>query len=153
MIKLDALPLKAKINEPVRFPLYASNVRADRVGDFLQLKWDQLAECPATLSVLAKGQKGASRVADVVLEAKLTELGILELQLADKTSPLSWKLQLETNVTRNRWSSVITAASTGTLAVTELSRLMSWQPALAEITSTFRLRARVDPQFSLAKRA
>jgi hypothetical protein len=69
-----------RIREPVEFPLYYSSTRlTDAVGAVVPVDPLQMTALPPIRTVLQTAKKGEAETIDVALEARLTEIGTLEL--------------------------------------------------------------------------
>lgn len=95
-IRIDEPPLELQLGQPVVFPLFTSTVRAhDRAGDLLTVESGTLAELPSLTTVLRGGRRAGTKRVGVAIEAKLTEIGTLELHCAAKEGGNRWKLQFQ----------------------------------------------------------
>lgn len=86
-----------RIREPVEFPLYYSSTRlTDRVGEVVPVDPLQMTALPPIRTVLQTSKKGEAESIDIALEARLTEIGTLELgcRRADGASG-AWRLQFD----------------------------------------------------------
>ena len=96
-IAMDQPPLELQLGEPVAFPLFSSTVRPhDQAGAVLQVRPGQLAELPALTTILRGGKRAGRKKIPVQLEARLTEIGTLELHCASTDKNNRWKLQFQT---------------------------------------------------------
>ena len=99
VLELAAPGFHLLVNRPVRFTAYTSNRRAgDAAGTIVALDADAFHPLPPLHTTLALGRNGfnprkaeAQRVR-VHLEARLTELGILQLALVDDETREQWLL-------------------------------------------------------------
>lgn len=96
-IAMDQPSLELQLGEPVAFPLFSSTVRPhDQAGAVLEVKPGQLAELPALTTILRGGKRAGRKKIPVQLEARLTEIGTLELHCASMDKNNRWKLQFQT---------------------------------------------------------
>ena len=81
------------VSQPIEFPLYVSSTRlTDRPGDLIPIDPEQIKALPPIRTVLKTGKsKEASSIA-VILKAKLTEIGTLDLWCSEVDGKRSWKL-------------------------------------------------------------
>lgn len=94
------LPLRLTLSEPVEFPLYVSSTRlADRPGDVAALDREQLTPLPPIRTVLHPARRGAGGTALVRLQARVTEIGTLELACLEAEGKRSWRLQFDVRST------------------------------------------------------
>lgn len=87
-----------RIREPVEFPLYYSSTRlTDAVGAVVPVDPLAMTALPPIRTVLQTTKKGTAETVRVELDAKLTEIGTLELACAraDGGPPQSWRLQFD----------------------------------------------------------
>ncbi len=81
-------------NRPVKFTLYSSTTRTgDRAGDVITPNPEELIKLPPLQSVLRYGKKGRDVSIPVVVGAKITVIGTLELYCKAKDTPHRWRLQ------------------------------------------------------------
>ena len=93
-----------RIREPVEFPLYYSGTRlTDAVGAVVPIDPLQMTALPQIRTVLQTSKKGAAETVRVALQAKLTEIGTLELHCvrveadaeSSARSNATWRLQFD----------------------------------------------------------
>ncbi len=89
-----------RIREPVEFPLYYSGTRlTDAVGAIVPVDPLQMTALPPIRTVLQTAKKGAAETVRVALQAKLTEIGTLELGCvradAEPGTNATWRLQFD----------------------------------------------------------
>ncbi|MFO0945945.1 MAG: Hsp70 family protein [Planctomycetota bacterium] len=95
-VRIEEPPLELQLGQPVIFPLYTSTVRTqDRAGDLLTVEAGTLAELPSLTTILRGGRRAGMKKVGVAIEAKLTEIGTLELHCAAKEGSNRWKLQFQ----------------------------------------------------------
>ncbi len=84
------------IRQPAEFPLYVSSTRTtDRPGDLLPVDPDQLTALPPIRTVLQSGRKAAADTVSVRLNARLTEIGTLDMWCAEAKGDRTWRLQFD----------------------------------------------------------
>ena len=95
-VHLTAPEFEVITNQPVSFPLYASSVRqADQPGVVLSLSAQELSTLPAIRTVLRFGKKSRSVKIPVVVSARFTEVGTLELWCEARQTSHRWRLQFQ----------------------------------------------------------
>lgn len=93
-ICLEQPEMLLTLGQPVSFPLFASAVRPqDKPGQLVQVQRGQLQSLPTLSTVLKGGKRSGVREIPVVVTAKLTEIGTLELGLASRLGEQRWKLE------------------------------------------------------------
>ncbi len=81
-------------NRPVKFTLYSSTTRTgDRAGNVITVDPEELIKLPPLQTVLRYGKKGRDVSIPVVVGAKITAIGTLELYCKAKETPHKWRLQ------------------------------------------------------------
>lgn len=88
-------PIGLVIGEPAQFRFFSSSIRKqDRPGDLLpSIPAGELAETDALETVLPADQAGQSQYVPVRFQARITELGVLELWCVATTGAGRWKLE------------------------------------------------------------
>ena len=95
-VHLTAPEFEVITNQPVSFPLYASSVRqADRPGAVLSLSDQEVSRLPAIRTVLRFGKQSRSVKIPVVVSARFTEVGTLELWCEARRTTHRWRLQFQ----------------------------------------------------------
>ena len=95
-VHLTAPEFEVITNQPVSFPLYASSVRqADRPGVVLSLSAQEVSRLPAIRTVLRFGKQSRSVKIPVVVSARFTEVGTLELWCEARQTGHRWRLQFQ----------------------------------------------------------
>ena len=98
-LDLAGRTFELRIREPVEFPLYYSSTRlTDPAGSIVAVDPLQMTSLPPIRTVLQTAKKGAGETISVVLHAKLTEIGTLELwctRAGDDGQSGVWKLQFD----------------------------------------------------------
>ncbi len=83
-----------RVNQPVSFPLFASQVRLhDKLGDIVEFQEDEVHEMSILVSSLTFGNIREKKDVQVALEARLSDIGTVEITLK---GPKSWELEFET---------------------------------------------------------
>ena len=81
------------VSQPIEFPLYVSSIRlTDRPGDLVSIDPEQIKALPPIRTVLKTGKSRDAATIAVILRAKLTEIGTLDLWCSDVEGKRSWKL-------------------------------------------------------------
>jgi hypothetical protein len=137
-LSIDQPPLELQIGEPVAFPLFSSTVRPKDVGgSIIEASPGQLAELPALTTLLRGGKRAGRTRIGVRLEAKLTEIGTLELFCVSRDGNNRWKLPFQTRV-----SARLASEPTGSAAHDSLVRETWSEEQLADarraIETTYR---------------
>ncbi|MEW6747231.1 MAG: Hsp70 family protein [Planctomycetota bacterium] len=95
-VRLSERPLDLLIRQPVEFPLYSSSVRTvDRPGDLVPVDAAQMTALPPIRTVLHSGKRTKAETARVLLNARLTEIGTLDLWCSEAVGTRSWQLQFD----------------------------------------------------------
>ena len=102
------------LGRPVAFPLASSSVRAkDRPGDLVPSDPDAIRELPPLVGVMRVGRKAKAEQVPVSLEARVTEVGTVELGLRSRTDDRRWRLQIQLRGPEGRTAASTSAAITG----------------------------------------
>ena len=81
------------ISQPIEFPLYVSSTRlTDRPGQVVEVDPEQIKSLPPIRTVLKTGKSKDAASVSVVLKARLTEIGTLDLWCTEAEGKRSWKL-------------------------------------------------------------
>ncbi len=84
------------MGQPVAFPLASSSVRPhDRPGQLVPADPDSIRPLPPLRSVMRVGRKAKAEQVPVQLEAKVTEIGTVELWCKAKTDERRWRLEIQ----------------------------------------------------------
>ncbi len=84
------------VSQPIEFPLYVSSTRlTDRAGDLVLIDPEQIKSLPPIRTVLKTGKSKEAATASVILKAKLTEIGTLDLWCSEIGSKRTWKLYFD----------------------------------------------------------
>ncbi len=95
-VALDKLPLKIRLKTPASFPVYVSSRRTtDLAGAIVELDDDSFTALPPIRTVLTAGKQATQAMIDVTLSVTLTELGTLDLQIAEMAGSRTWKLAFD----------------------------------------------------------
>lgn len=89
------------VGEPVRFRFFGSSVRRDdRAGDLLErFSEDELVELQEIEACLPSEDHAPGEVIGVQLQAGITEVGTLELEVVTPDQNKRWKVELDTRAT------------------------------------------------------
>ena len=81
------------VSQPIEFPLYVSSTRlTDKPGDLIEVDPEQIKSLPPIRTVLKTGKSKEAATVSVILKAKLTEIGTLDLWCSEASGKRSWKL-------------------------------------------------------------
>jgi len=81
------------VSQPIEFPLYVSSTRlTDRPGDLVDVDAEQIKSLPPIRTVLKTGKSKDAATVSVILKAKLTEIGTLDLWCSEVEGKRTWKL-------------------------------------------------------------
>lgn len=81
------------ISQPIEFPLYVSSTRlTDQPGQLVSIDPEQIRALPPIRTVLKTGRSKDSTSVPVILKAKLTEIGTLDLWCSEVDGKRSWNL-------------------------------------------------------------
>jgi hypothetical protein len=141
-IELSEHEFQLLISDPVEFPLFTSSTRlTDQPGELVAVDREQLTALSPIRTVLKSRGKSDGASVPVRLHARLTEIGTLDLWVAERGGPRSWRLQFD--VRSATQTDVAGHAGAGELEgfVDEAS----WQAARREIDATFGAQAREKP--------
>lgn len=81
------------VSQPIEFPIYVSSTRlTDRPGDLVKIDPEQIKSLPPIRTVLKTGKSKEAATITVILKARLTEIGTLDLWCSEVDGKRSWKL-------------------------------------------------------------
>lgn len=81
------------VSQPIEFPLYVSSTRlTDRPGDLVAIDPEQIKSLPPIRTVLKTGKSKEAATVSVILKARLTEIGTLDLWCSEVDGKKSWRL-------------------------------------------------------------
>ena len=81
------------VSQPIEFPLYVSSTRlTDKPGDLVLVDPEQIKSLPPIRTVMKTGKSKDATTVSIILKAKLTEIGTLDLWCSEVTGKRSWKL-------------------------------------------------------------
>ena len=81
------------VSQPIEFPLYVSSIRlTDRPGELVTVDPEQIKSLPPIRTVLKSGRSKEAATVAVILKAKLTEIGTLDLWCSEVEGKRTWKL-------------------------------------------------------------
>jgi uncharacterized protein DUF3731 len=84
------------VSEPVEFPLYTSSVRlTDQPGELVVFDSEQMTALPPIRTALKTRSRRERGTVPVRLNAKLTEIGTLELWCSEIGGERTWRLQFD----------------------------------------------------------
>ncbi len=84
------------MGQPVAFPLASSSVRPDdKPGDLVPADPDSILELPPLQGLMRVGRKAKAERVPVRLEARVTEVGTVELWCQSRTDDRRWRLQIQ----------------------------------------------------------
>ncbi len=84
------------MGQPVAFPLASSSVRPqDQPGDLVPTDPDSIRELPPLVGLMRVGRKAKAERVPVSLEARITEVGTVELWCRSRTDDRRWRLQIQ----------------------------------------------------------
>lgn len=117
-IDLTQRVFELRLSEPVEFPLYVSSTRlTDQAGDLIPVEREQLTALPPIRTVIKPSKSAATGSVRVILKARLTEIGTLDLWCSDLENKQSWKLLFDVRSTTqtDREATEATATQQGVL--------------------------------------
>jgi DNA-K related protein/Hsp70 protein len=92
-IDLSVHKFQLLVSQPIEFPLYVSSTRlTDRPGDLIPIDPEQIKSLPPIRTVLKTGKSKEAASVTVILKARLTEIGTLDLWCSEVDGKRSWKL-------------------------------------------------------------
>jgi molecular chaperone DnaK (HSP70) len=92
-IDLTQHQFQLRVSQPIEFPLYVSSTRlTDKPGDLVAVDPEQIKSLPPIRTVLKTGKSKEAATVSVILKAKLTEIGTLDLWCSEAAGKRSWKL-------------------------------------------------------------
>jgi hypothetical protein len=95
-IAIDNRDFDLLMGQPVAFPLASSSVRPDdRPGDLVSSDPDSILELPPLQGLMRVGRKAKAERVPVRLEARVTEVGTVELWCQSRTDDRRWRLQIQ----------------------------------------------------------
>ncbi len=95
-IELPDLKFQLTIAEPVEFPLFVSSTRlTDRPGQVITLDPEQMRPLPPIRTVLRAPRRGERGHVAVHLNARLTEIGTIDLWCSEVDGDRIWRLQFD----------------------------------------------------------
>jgi len=99
-VDLTSRTFELRLSEPIEFPLYVSSTRlTDKPGDLIPVEREQLTALPPIRTVIKAGKSTTADVVRVILKARLTEIGTLDLWCSDVDNQRSWKLLFDVRST------------------------------------------------------
>jgi hypothetical protein len=93
-IALEKPELELALGQPVMFPLYTSTVRGDdQAGAILKASPEQLLQLPPLHTILRGGKRSGTKRVPVMLAARCTEIGTLEVFCVARDGGNRWRLE------------------------------------------------------------
>ena len=133
-VDLSQRKFEALVSQPIEFPLYYSSLRLnDKPGDLVPIDREQLPALPQIRTVLKTGKTGEADRLTVQLQAKLNEIGTLDLWCKEVHGRRAWKLMFDIRSATQTDVSAHESAAESWGIVTEEQR----QAAQAVITAAF----------------
>ncbi|WP_029247074.1 Hsp70 family protein [Schlesneria paludicola] len=111
-VDLSQHQFQLRVSEPIEFPLFVSSTRlTDRAGDLIAVDPEQIKELPPIRTVLKTGKSKDATTVAVILKARLTEIGTLDLWCSEVGGKRSWQLLFDVrSATRTELSAHQSAA-------------------------------------------
>ncbi len=137
-----------RVSEPIEFPLYVSSTRlTDRAGELVPIDPEQMKALPPLRTVLKTRKKNAAEQVAIFLNARLTEIGTLELRCQESKGNRSWRLQFDIRSATQTDIAAHESAAEGEGVLAE----EDWQTTLTIIEGVFGIQGKEKPS-ALAKR-
>jgi len=122
------------VSEPVEFPLFISSTRlTDKPGELVPIDRGRMTPLPPIRTVLHTRKKGETGTVSVNLQARLTEIGTLDLWCSQIGGRRSWRLQFDV---RSATQTDVTAHESAAESEGVLDEA-TWQGCAALIENTF----------------
>lgn len=136
-----------RVSEPIEFPLYVSSIRlTDNAGELVPIDPEHMKALPPLRTVLKTRKKNAEQIS-VYLNARLTEIGTLELSCRSVEDNRSWRLQFDIRSATQTDVSAHESAAEGEGVLAE----EDWQQTWAVLEGVFGESGQEKPS-ALAKR-
>jgi hypothetical protein len=133
-IDLSQRKFEVLVSQPVEFPLYYSSVRLNDIpGDVVPVDREQLTPLPPIRTVLKTGKGAEVQRLTVALQARLNEIGTLDLWCKESTGKRAWKLMFDVRSATQTDVAAHESAGESLGIVTEEQR----QAAQAVVAATF----------------
>ncbi len=95
-LAIDGRDFDLLMGQPVAFPMASSSVRPqDRPGDLVGGDADSIRALPPLQGLMRVGRKAKAERVPVRLEARVTEVGTVELWCQSRTDDRRWRLQIQ----------------------------------------------------------
>jgi hypothetical protein len=95
-LAIDGRDFELLMGQPVAFPLASSSVRAgDRAGDLVPDDADSILPLPPLVGIMKVSRKAKAERVPVRLEARVTEVGTVELWCHSRVDDRRWRLQIQ----------------------------------------------------------
>lgn len=89
-------PFLLRLHQPVAFALFTSSTRTqDQPGDWVTVDPSYLSPLPPISTVVRSGRSRDAGTAEVRLQARLTEIGTLDVRCRETNQRRSWKLEFD----------------------------------------------------------
>ena len=99
-VDLTQHTFELRLAQPIELPLFVSSTRlTDRPGDLVTVEREQLTALPPIRTVFKAGKSVAGDSVRVILKARLTEIGTLDLWCSELDGQRSWKLLFDVRST------------------------------------------------------
>ena len=132
-IALDHHDFDLLMGQPVAFPLAGSSIRGDdKPGDLVASDPDSILELPPLQSLMKTGRKAKAERVPVRLEARVTEVGTVEIWCRSRTDDRRWRLQIQLR-------GAATAGARPTVASEDVDRVILEQSLIDAATSAIRV--------------
>lgn len=95
-IELASRQFNLLVSEPAEFPLFVSSTRlTDKPGELVAVDRERMTPLPPMRTVLHTRKKADAETIAVMLHARLTEIGTLDLWCSEVAGRRSWRLQFD----------------------------------------------------------
>ena len=92
-VDLSQRQFQLLVSQPIEFPLFVSSTRlTDSPGDLVPIDPEKIRALPPIRTVLKSGKSKEATSVAVILKARLTEIGTLDLWCSEVQGKRSWKL-------------------------------------------------------------
>lgn len=99
-VDLSQHQFELRVAQPIEFPLFVSSTRlTDRAGELVPIDPEQIKALPPIRTVLKTGRQKEAATVAVILKARLTEIGTLDLWCSEVNGKRSWKLLFDVRST------------------------------------------------------
>ena len=92
-VDLEQHQFELLVSQPIELPLFVSSTRlTDKPGQLVQIDPEQIRALPPIRTVLKTGRSKEAATISVIVKAKLTEIGTLDLWCSELDGKRTWKL-------------------------------------------------------------